>query len=169
MTTLKDTVRIDLQYSAWATRRLLQACASLSADEQRRDLGISHGNVLNTLYHIYDADRFWTDCLVADHIPPLYEWVRVPAPARLELGELVQSWPEAWAKLDRWLESATQDTLSHTLPFKISRETQLDIPRWQVMRHFVNHATLHRGQIVGMLRALGNAPPNVDYMEYLLP
>jgi len=168
MASLQDTVRIDLQYSVWATRRLLAACGGLSADELRRDLPVSHGNVLHTLYHIYDAERFWTQCLLADRIPPLYEWVRVPAPAGLQFEEVVQSWPVVWAQLDRWMETASHEKLSQTLPFKLSSESQLDVPRWQILRHVVNHATLHRGQVVGMLRALDKTPPNVDYMEYLV-
>jgi uncharacterized damage-inducible protein DinB len=168
MTTLKDTVRIDLQYSIWATRRLLEASASLSVDEQRRDLAVSHGSVLHTLYHMYDAERFWTECLLSERIPPLYEWVRDPAPAGLQFDDLMQSWPAIWAKLNRWLETAIDETLNQTLLFKISSEAQFDVPRWQILRHVVNHATLHRGQVVGMFRTLGKQPPSVDYMEYLL-
>ncbi|MFN0112521.1 MAG: DinB family protein [Blastocatellia bacterium] len=36
------------------------------------------------------------------------------------------------------------------------------------MQHVINHATLHRGQIVGMIRQLGIAPPAVDLLFYLL-
>ena len=32
--------------------------------------------------------------------------------------------------------------------------------------HVVNHATLHRGQIVGMLRQLGVTPPATDIVFY---
>lgn len=166
MATLKDTVRIDLRYSAWATRRLLEACSSLSDDEQRRDLGVSHGSVLKTLHHIQVSEQFWIGCLLADRIPPLGQISNVPAPAGLRFDELVQSWPEMWAEIDRWLETQTNETLSQTLLFRISSESRFDCPRWQIVRHFVNHATLHRGQIISMLRALGQKPPCVDYLEY---
>jgi uncharacterized damage-inducible protein DinB len=167
-TTLKETVHTDLRYSAWATRRLLEACAALSDDELRRDLAVSHGNIVNTLYHIYVSERFWTECLLADLIPPLEKIVNEPPPARVEFEALVQSWPMLWEQLDGWMGTETDDTLSHTLPFKLSSTSQFDCPRWQIVRHFVNHGTLHRGQIVGMLRALGKNPPCVDYMEYQL-
>lgn len=168
MTTLKETVQTDLRYSAWATRRLLEACAALTADEMRRDLGVSHGNVLNTFHHSYVSERFWTECLVADRIPPLEEIVNEPPPANVEFDALVQSWPALWDTLDRWMATESDETLSRSLPFQISRESRFDSPRWQIVRHFVNHATLHRGQIVGMIRAMGRKPPCVDYMEYHL-
>jgi uncharacterized damage-inducible protein DinB len=168
MTTLKETVQTDLWYSAWATRRLLETCGALSDDELRRDLAVSHGNIVNTLYHIYVSERFWTECLRADLIPPLEEIVNEPPPASVQFDALVQSWPMLWKQLDGWMVTQTDDTLSRTLPFKLSSTSQFDCPRWQIVRHFVNHATLHCGQIVGMLRALGRKPPCVDYMEYQL-
>jgi uncharacterized damage-inducible protein DinB len=36
------------------------------------------------------------------------------------------------------------------------------------MQHVVNHATLHRGQVVGMIRQLGVAPPPTDLLFYLM-
>lgn len=168
MTTLKDTVQADLRYSAWATRCLLEACAELSSDERSRDLGLSHGNILNTLHHIYISERFWIGCLLADRIPPLDEMMKTPAPAALQFSELLQAWPMQWTEIDRWVATETDETLGETLPFQISFESRYDCPRWQIVRHFVNHATLHRGQIVGMIRALNKKPPCVDYMEYQL-
>jgi len=35
------------------------------------------------------------------------------------------------------------------------------------MKHVTNHATLHRGQIVGMIRQLGIEPPATDLLFYL--
>jgi uncharacterized damage-inducible protein DinB len=36
------------------------------------------------------------------------------------------------------------------------------------MQHVVNHATLHRGQVVGMIRQLGITPPATDLLFYLM-
>ena len=35
------------------------------------------------------------------------------------------------------------------------------------MRHVANHATMHRGQVVGMIRQLGIDPPSTDLLFYL--
>ena len=40
------------------------------------------------------------------------------------------------------------------------------MPAWQIVMHVVNHGTLHRGQIVGMLRQLGVKPPSTDIVFY---
>ena len=39
-------------------------------------------------------------------------------------------------------------------------------PAWQIVMHVVNHATLHRGQAMGMLRQMGMAPPHTDLMMF---
>ena len=39
-------------------------------------------------------------------------------------------------------------------------------PIWQIVMHVVNHGTLHRGQIVGMLRQLGVKAPATDIVFY---
>lgn len=36
----------------------------------------------------------------------------------------------------------------------------------ELMRHVVNHATHHRGQIVTLLRQLGYAAPNTDLIAF---
>jgi uncharacterized damage-inducible protein DinB len=35
------------------------------------------------------------------------------------------------------------------------------------MQHVINHATLHRGQVVEMIRQLGLEPPSTDLLFYL--
>jgi uncharacterized damage-inducible protein DinB len=36
----------------------------------------------------------------------------------------------------------------------------------KVVMHLVNHDSLHRGQVMGMIRQLGIAPPPTDLMVY---
>ena len=48
------------------------------------------------------------------------------------------------------------------VPFKSRFVGNGGLPAWQIVMHVVNHATLHRGQIVGMLRQLGVKPPTTD-------
>jgi uncharacterized damage-inducible protein DinB len=168
MGSVKPTLLTDLQYSAWANQCLLAACKPLTVAEQTRDLGLSHHSVLETMQHIYLSERFWSDCLLADALPAL-EKIGMPAgPPNLHLEELQRAWPKVWSALEQWLASVPEEELTHTLPCRVSAESNFLFTRWQLLRHLVNHSTLHRGQVVSMLRMLGNTPPNVDLMSYLL-
>src|SRR3954463_9873946 len=67
----REILLLDWKYSAWATRRLLDACARLTVEERTRDLGLPHGSVLSTFDHIFRSEEFWGDCLVANEMPPM--------------------------------------------------------------------------------------------------
>jgi uncharacterized damage-inducible protein DinB len=165
---LRQTVELDLLYSEWASRALLAACAELPVADRSRDLALSHASVLGTLHHAYVSEQFWTQCLLANKIPPLDQIGDGPKPARFALEDLERAWPEVWSGLRRWLESASEEELALPLLCRISADNEFPYIRWQLVRHFVNHSTLHRGQVVGMIRSLGKRPPSVDLMTYLL-
>ena len=52
-------LKTQLDYTYWASDRLLDAARPLSEDELTRDLGNSFGGVLGTLVHIFQGDRVW--------------------------------------------------------------------------------------------------------------
>jgi uncharacterized damage-inducible protein DinB len=41
-----------------------------------------------------------------------------------------------------------------------------ETPVWQIVLHVVNHATLHRGQAMALLRQLGMKPPPTDLIFF---
>src|ERR1700676_4701377 len=59
MTISAGTLRIHLDYTAWATARLLEAASKLSPEELTRDFGTADKNVVGTLAHAFAADRVW--------------------------------------------------------------------------------------------------------------
>jgi uncharacterized damage-inducible protein DinB len=168
----KSILLTDVDYSAWATQRLLDACRVLTAEEFDRRLDASHGSIAGTLRHIYDGDRFWVENLCANCVPPLSEFGKKDPTRDLEaepdLETLRAKWPEVWSGLRQWLETLPEAELDHDLHCLLPDGTDFGISRWKIVRHMVNHSTLHRGQIVGMLRILGKQPANNDLFGYYL-
>ncbi len=162
MSALKQLVLAQTGYNEWATRRVLNACSSLSLEQLESELGASHSSVLGTLNHIYDGELVWLERLKEDGIWRLPE---EPAPAR-SFKFLVQAWPELWLGYRQWIDSASEADLTHEFTTLLPAEAQLRGPRWQIILHVVNHSTLHRGQIITMLRTFGLKPPNVDLMSF---
>ena len=67
MTVSVDTLRLQLDYSSWATQRLLDVAAKLPPrTTERGDFQTSNKCVLDTLVHIYAADRFWLSRVLAE-------------------------------------------------------------------------------------------------------
>ena len=57
--------------------------------------------------------------------------------------------------------------LTSELPFKLLSGDQSSMRLVDQMQHVANHATMHRGQVVGMIRQLGLDPPSTDLLFYL--
>ena len=71
MSIAKQALLTEVDYTAWANRQLLEACAVITAAEFERDLGASHGSIAGTLRHIFDAERVWLNRLSERTFPPL--------------------------------------------------------------------------------------------------
>ena len=69
-------------------------------------------------------------------------------------------------KREAWADAATDADIAQHVPFKSRFVGNAGLPAWQIVMHVVNHGTLHRGQIVGMLRQLGVKPPATDIVFY---
>lgn len=165
MTSRKQTLLWDLQYSEWANRKLMDVCWTLTREELNRDLGASHRSVIATLRHIYYAERVWLWRLRTDAMPRAIEigdqsLFRDPDPEP-NLLELKERWSDVSSGLTQHVENLPEADLEEDL-----RGPDAAIPKWKLLLHIVNHSTLHRGQVVSMLRQLGKKPPNVDVMSF---
>jgi uncharacterized damage-inducible protein DinB len=147
---------LHLRYSAWASRKLVQAVRTVPDADFEKPVGISHSSMLGTLAHILWADWLWFTRVV--------EPMEKPGQTR-EALEVV--WPELQEKWLTWAERATDAELNRVVGYISILDGQMArTPAWQIVLHVVNHATLHRGQVMGMLRQIGIAPPHTDLMLF---
>lgn len=162
---VRNELLYHLDYSAWANQTLLAACSELSPEELERDLGSSHASILQTWRHIYYSERVWLQRLLANKMPPLVEIgdqrLFGDPPPEPKLQQLQMALSSVSANLKRYFENFPDVELSENLI-----GSDCEIPRWRLVLHIVNHSTLHRGQITGMLRQLGGKPPNTDVFSY---
>jgi uncharacterized damage-inducible protein DinB len=148
-----EEVRLHLSYSGWASRRLLNAALALSEEQQHREFGISHKSLFGTLEHIFLGDRVWMVRTTAPSVKPADE--------TLELA-----WPKVQKMWEEWAASITEQDLLRMVDYKDREGNHERTPVWQIVLHVVNHATLHRGQAMSLLRQLGVPPPPTDLMHY---
>jgi uncharacterized damage-inducible protein DinB len=147
---------LHLRYSAWASRKLVEAVRAVPDGDFEKPVGISHSSLLGTLAHILWADWLWFTRVV--------EPMEKPGQTR-EVLETV--WPELQAKWVTWAERASDAEINRVLEYKsILDGRTARTPACQIVLHVVNHATLHRGQVMGMLRQAGLAPPHTDLMNF---
>jgi uncharacterized damage-inducible protein DinB len=149
--------QLHFRYTNWASRRLLDAISKLSPEDLERPTGISHGSILGTLAHVQFADWVWFTRVV--------EPLEKPAGT---LEALQTAWPEIQRRWEAWADSRTDADLNREISYKLFNGTECSSPVWHLVLHVVNHGTLHRGQVMGMLRQLNIVPPNTDMIGYYL-
>jgi uncharacterized damage-inducible protein DinB len=149
-------VRLHLRYSAWASRKLVDAVRAVPDVDFEKSVGISHNSLLGTLAHIAWADWLWLTRVIG------------PTGKPGETREAIETvWPELQDKWIAWSEAADDAAVNRLVEYKSILDGQIArTPAWQIVLHVVNHATLHRGQAMGMLRQMGLDPPHTDLMNF---
>jgi uncharacterized damage-inducible protein DinB len=170
MTGTMDTqvLVIQLRYSAWATKRVLESTASIPQEEFIRDLGNSKfnetenaGGLYGTLSHIYQADAIWFDRLMGNPTSNLSAY-----DAPVEHAALSKLWLAVHDRYISWAEKLDAADWDRVVTYKNFKGEPFQTPVWQIVLHVVNHATHHRGQVVTMLRQLGRTPTSIDLILY---
>jgi uncharacterized damage-inducible protein DinB len=157
-------------YCAWANRQLLAACSALTEEEIKRDLRISHNSIISTFRHIYDGERIWLVCLCSTKALGTWRLPQDPPPelVGLSLAALIERWAELSKNYRRWLEELPPEGIDSEIRVQLPNGSAPQLTRWKILRHVLEHSTLHRGQIVGMIRALDHCPPAIHRMDYCL-
>jgi len=155
-----DVVRAHFDYSAWASEKLVEAAGVLAPEELTRDFRTADRSVLDTLVHIFAADRLWLSRLSGSPHPGFIT-------GRDRSLEVVRTeWPELHRGWQDWASTQTIDSISAPLTYTDMKGREWTQPIWQLAMHVVNHATHHRGQVSGFLRSMGHTPPGIDLAYY---
>ena len=160
MSVFADTLRLHLDYHAWASRRLLDATDQLTPTELSRDFKTSDSSVLLTLAHVCAADRIWL-ARVRGESPG--DFIR---PEDRHLGFRTKEWPVIQQGWKQWAAPLTDQDTGTRLSYRDLKGNAWEQPFWQIVLHVVNHGTHHRGQLAGFLRAMGHNPPPLDLIAY---
>jgi uncharacterized damage-inducible protein DinB len=159
--TIED-IRKLFDYTEWANELVLDAAEALTPAQQKHDFKISHGSIHGTLVHMAAAEWVWLERWQGG--APTQLW---PAEQYADVPAIRARWREIVANRRDFLDGLSDADLAADRDFRLLSGVADTLPLGGQMQHVVNHATLHRGQVVGMIRQLGVAPPATDYLFYL--
>jgi uncharacterized damage-inducible protein DinB len=162
-------IRQLFDYTEWANGLALAAAATLSDQDLRRDFNISHGSILGTLVHMAGAEWIWLERWHGRSPAGAEAWSLWKAESCPDLGTLNRQWQELVERRAAFISELDETRLGAELPFILLSGDPNSMRLVDQMQHVANHATLHRGQVVGMIRQLGIAPPSTDMLFYLRP
>jgi uncharacterized damage-inducible protein DinB len=154
-------------YTEWANELAMDAAQKLPDENLRRDVGISHKSIFGTLVHMAGAEWIWLERWHGRSPAKAEAWSLWSTESCAGLSMLQERWGQLVAQRKQFVSELDESKLSAELPFKLLSGDPSSMPLINQMQHVVNHATMHRGQVVGMIRQLGIEPPATDLIFYL--
>jgi uncharacterized damage-inducible protein DinB len=146
-------------FSSWATQRIFDALRKLPPELLNRDLQASHRSVLGTLGHLVGSEAGWLSALTGTPDPPeLIEDIDLPS--------LKTVWEATGYATAAWLGTMSDRKLAGTFSAPSPEGKMYTHTYAQAFQHVVDHSTFHRGQIVALLRQLGQTPPSTGLIRF---
>ncbi|MBB6254780.1 DinB family protein [Nitrospirillum iridis] len=151
------------QYNAWMNAKLVEAAARLPAAEISRDRGAFFRSILGTLNHLMVGDTLWlrrfrTHPAGYATLDPV---MALPVPSGLDerlysdLPSLAIARQVLDAAITQWAVSVRACDLDHLLPYTSSAGKACARRFGDLIVHFFNHQTHHRGQATTLLTQAG--------------
>jgi uncharacterized damage-inducible protein DinB len=139
--------------------RLFDACGRLDPAEVAKDKGAFFGSILATLNHIAVADAIWLHRFAAHRarFPSLQDLARLPRPSSLrdtlaaDLGELRTYRQSLDDLITRWTAELKPEHLLTSLEYTNMAGVENSKLLGELLLHFFNHQTHHRGQVTTLL------------------
>ena len=160
-------IRHLFDYTEWAIVLAREAADELPDEALRRDVGISHKSIFGTLAHMAGAEWIWLERWNGRSPAKAEAWSMWTPESCGDLATLNDRWTEVVEQRARFIRDLDEDRLAAELPFRLLSGDASSMRLIDQMQHVANHATLHRGQVVGMIRQLGAEPPSTDLIFYL--
>src|SRR5207237_4837457 len=160
-------IRHLFDYTEWANDLAMEAADDLPDEGLLRDFGISHKSIFGTLLHMAGAEWIWLERWHGRSPAKAQAWSMWTPESCADLAALNDRWMEVIERRGQFVSGLDEARLDAELPFKLLSGDPSSMRLVDQMRHVANHATMHRGQVVGMIRQLGIEPPSTDLLFYL--
>ncbi len=160
-------IRQLFDYTEWANELAMDAAARLPDDNLRRDVGISHKSIFGTLLHMAGAEWIWLERWNGRSPAKDKAWLLWTTDSCADLAMVKGRWRDLIDRRTQFISELDEKRLNAELAFKLLSGDPSSMRLVDQMQHVANHATLHRGQIVGMIRQLSIDPPSTDLLFYL--
>lgn len=163
------------RYNQWMNQKIYQAARQLGNETAKQDRGAFFRSILGTLNHIYVADIIWLNRF-AQHPRKYHNLNNLPKLSNLTtLDQIVTDNIETLSKIRQELDSVIINwcqiiepvDLKHNLQYTNTKGTQYTKNFAQLLQHFFNHQTHHRGQASTLIYQQGIDPGVTDLLAII--
>lgn len=150
-------------YNEWMNAKVFEAASCLTHEQIAQDRGAFFGSILGTLNHIAVADTIWLRRF--SMLPTGQSALKIlddmPTPNSLdkllfnELEGLASYRKKLDGMINAWAAALTNEDLSRELHYASMKGIETNKRLGDVLMHFFNHQTHHRGQATTLLSQAG--------------
>jgi uncharacterized damage-inducible protein DinB len=160
---MKANFRRMAAYNRWANARLYEAVGKLSAEEFAAPRSGFFPSLLKTLNHILVGDTVWMGRLedTGSSIKSLDQILHTEFDALQAARSAMDN------RIVAYVEAVAPARLEEDLVYRTVAGDPMRTNVTQVLAHFFNHQTHHRGQAHAMLSSTTVAPPVMDLIYFL--
>jgi uncharacterized damage-inducible protein DinB len=147
------------RYNRWQNQNIYAACARLTDETRKRNMGAFFKSIHATLNHILVGDRLWLSRFDGEPsgITSLDQLLYN------DFDELAKQRTFTDDRADRYVASLTPERIVGMLSFRrTSDQVEMKLPLEISLMQFFNHQTHHRGQITTLLMQCGVDPGITD-------
>jgi uncharacterized damage-inducible protein DinB len=158
---MKELLQQYAAYNIWANKILFDRINKLSEEQVKKEIASSFPSLYKTVNHMWLAEEAWWQRhkLVENIVLQSESFTGNFQELCNELARQSQQWKN-------WVDSATENQLTHVFAYVRNKE-QHKMKVHDMLLHLFNHATYHRGQLVTLLRQLGEDKiPATDFSAY---
>jgi uncharacterized damage-inducible protein DinB len=158
---MKELLQQYAAYNVWANNILLQRAGELPEEKITQEIASSFPSLHKTVAHMWFAEEAWWQ-----RVAPVENAVLLSKNFAGNFSELCTQFAKQSRQWAAWVDSADENKLNHLFNYIRNNEPQ-QMKVHDMLLHLFNHATYHRGQLVTLLRQLGEDNiPSSDFSAY---
>ena len=159
---MKDLLLQYAQYNIWANTLIVESMLKLPETSVNRTINSSFQSISATTTHCWSAEDVWLQRLMKVENPI---WAASFFKGSFE--DACSNWLVASQGLEKYVEQHDEATLQGEITYKDMQQVGYTMPVYQLLIHVFNHATYHRGQLITMLRQVGeDQVPRTDFIVF---
>src|SRR5690348_7979712 len=130
-----EVLRQHLDYTAWATGRMMRAVEQIPAEHLNHDFQTSDRTVLGTLVHVFGADRVWLRRILGEPVTAFL------TDEDRHLSTLQREWPVVLNRWKEWAHTLDDEKARAKVSFTDMKGNPFSSASWEIVLHVVNHGT----------------------------
>ena len=150
-------INILLEHNFACREPLLNAIAQLNNEDFTRDMKVGFSSIRGILIHLMKTELFWISVVSDQEMPPISDDDFV------DVESIRKAWQEIERDTRRFVEYQSENSFQHVKNVTWDDQT-VSFTVAKAIIHMATHETHHRGLIIGLMKQLGHATPDVDMM-----